>query len=131
MKQFRGVYRAAILVCLFSSFSSSAQRLKAGMLTGEELKKVVPSTYFFSGQLAPVQLRNSAGFRTGDGKLVLAGLVDTSGYAADLAEKYQGFLITEVKLNLGGATLAPGQYGFGFSKGGKFLGMDAGGNDLL
>ncbi len=101
------------------------------MLSGDDLKKVVPGTYFFRGQSAPVQLRNSAGFSASDGKLVLAGLVDTSGYASDVQSKYQGFLITEVKLNIEGTDLAPGEYGFGFSKEGKFLVMDVGANDLF
>jgi hypothetical protein len=78
-----------------------------------------------------VQVRNSAGFSAPDGKLVLAGLVDTSGYATDVQSKYQGFLITEVKLNIEGSELAPGEYGFGFSKEGKFLVMDVGANELF
>ena len=109
----------------------SAQQMKLGLLSAEELKKVVPSGYFFRGQSGAVQLRNSAGFRGQDGKLVLAGFVDTSGYAADLAEKYQGFLITELKLDIEGSELVPGEYGFGFTKGGKFVVMDVGANDLL
>ena len=76
-------------------------------------------------------MRNSAGFSAADGKLVLAGLVDTSGYATDVQAKYQGFLITEVKLSIEGSTLSPGAYGFGFSKEGKFLVMDVGANDLF
>jgi hypothetical protein len=102
-----------------------------GVLSVDDIKKVVPPSYFFRGQSAPVQIRNSVGFRTADGKLVLAGLVDTSGYSSDVAEKYQGFLITEVKLNLEGTELSPGQYGFGFGKDGKFLVMDVGANDLF
>ena len=90
-----------------------------------------PATYFFRGQSAPVQLRNSAGFSGADGKLVLAGLVDTSGYASDVQAKYQGFLITEVKLKSRERSLPPGEYGFGFSQDGKFLVMDVGANDLF
>jgi len=108
-----------------------AQQPKPGVLGGDDLKKVVPATYFFRGQSAPVQLRNSAGFSGADGKLVLAGLVDTSGYASDVQARYQGFLITEVKLNIEGSELAPGEYGFGFSQAGKFLVMDVGANDLF
>ena len=108
-----------------------AQQPKPGVLGGDDLKKVVPATYFFRGQSAPVQLRNSAGFSGADGKLVLAGLVDTSGYASDVQAKYQGFLITEVKLKIEGSELAPGEYGFGFSQAGKFLVMDVGANDLF
>jgi hypothetical protein len=59
------------------------------------------------------------------------GLVDTSGYSTDVAEKYQGFLITEMKLSIEGSELPPGEYGFGFSKDGKFTVMDVGKNDLL
>ena len=66
-----------------------------------------------------------------EGKFVLAGLVDTSGYASDLQAKYQGFLITEVKLDIEGKELQPGQYGFGFSADGTFLVMDVGANDLF
>ncbi len=94
-------------------------------------KRIVPTAYFFRGQSASVQLRNSVGFSSSDGKLVLAGLVDTSGYAADVQAKYQGFLITEVKLNVEGTDLAPGQYGFGFSKDNKFIVTDVGANDVL
>jgi hypothetical protein len=50
--------------------------------------------------------------------------VDTSGYSTDVAAKYQGFLITEIKLNIEGSELPPGEYGFGFSKEGQFTVMD-------
>jgi hypothetical protein len=119
------------LILIFSGLLLSAQQPKVGVLSGDEIKKVGPSVYYFRGQSAPVQLRNSAGFSASDGKLVLAGLVDTSGYASDVQAKYQGFLITEVKLNIEGSELAPGEYGFGFSKEGKFLVMDVGANDLF
>ena len=124
-------FAAAFSFCLFASVLLSAQQPKPGILNADDLKKVVPTSYFFRGQPAPVQLRNSAGLSAADGKLVLAGLVDTSGYAADLQAKYQGFLITEVKLKIEGKELAPGDYGFGFSKDGKFVVMDVGANDLF
>lgn len=102
----------------------------AQVLTGDQLKKVVPNSFFFSGQVAVVQTRNSAGFKNSAGKMVLAGLVDTTGYATAIAEKYQGFLITEVKLSFGAATLEPGCYGFGF-KDGKLIVMNIAGAELV
>jgi hypothetical protein len=129
--QRKGVHVVIFSFCLLASLLLSATEPSAGVLGAEDLKKVVPASYFFRGQSASVQLRNAAGFRTSDGKLVLAGLVDTSGYSSDVAEKYQGFLITEVKLNIEGSELPPGQYGFGFSKQSKFLVMDVGANDLF
>ena len=102
----------------------------AQILSGDALKKVVPSAYFFAGQSAPVQTRNSVALKTGGGHFVLAGLVDTSGYSTAIQEKYQGFFITESKVNFEGGTLEPGQYGFGF-KDGKFLVMNVASTDLL
>jgi len=102
----------------------------AQVLTGDALKKVVPTSFFFAGKNAPVQERNSAALKNAAGKFVLAGLVDTSGYATDIAEKYQGFLITEAKLTFEGATLDPGAYGFGFREG-KFTVMNVAGTDLF
>ena len=102
----------------------------AQILAGDALKKVVPASYFFAGQSAPVQARNSVALKTGAGKFVLAGLVDTSGYSTAIQEKYQGFLITETKLTFDGGTLEPGAYGFGF-KDGKFLVMNIASTDLF
>jgi hypothetical protein len=122
---------AVLLSLIMLSVVSFAQQPKPGVLTAEDIKRVVPASYFYRGQSAMVQLRNSAGFSTEKGLLVLAGLVDTSGYSSDVAAKYQGFLITEVSLNIEGTELKPGQYGFGFSKDGKFQVMDVGANDVF
>lgn len=122
--------RLTLAVAIFSCLILSAQT-KPGVLSPDEVRKVTPVTYFFRGQSATVQLRNSAGLSVAGGKLVLAGLVDTSGYASDVQAKYQGLLITEVKLNIEGTDLPPGQYGFGFAQDGKFLVMDVGANDVF
>ncbi|HSZ60173.1 MAG TPA: hypothetical protein VK828_00135 [Terriglobales bacterium] len=102
----------------------------AQVLGGDELKKLAPSAFFFAGQSAAVQLRNTVGLKNSDGKIVMAGLVDTSGYSTAVAEKYQGFLITETKLGFDGASLEPGEYGFGF-KDGKFTVMNVAATNLL
>jgi len=101
-----------------------------GVLGAAELKLLVPHDYFFAGKTASVQIRNSAGVRFQSGKLLLAALVDTSGYSSAIEEKYQGLLLTEAPLHIGSATLKPGAYGFGFSKG-KFIVMDVAADDLL
>lgn len=114
----------AVIVPSFASAPAAAQ-----VLAGDQLKKVIPTTFFYAGQVAAVQIRNSTAFKTSSGKVVSAGLVDTSGYATAIAEKYQGFLITETKLTLDGAAIEPGAYGFGF-KDGKFLVMNIAGTDV-
>ena len=121
--------RLAIVLAVMVS-AAFAQSKPAGVVTGDDLKTVVPSSYFYRGRAASVQLRNSAAIRTRGERYVVAALVDVSGYASNVAEKYQGLLITEVKLKVGDAELNPGQYGFGFV-GGKFVVTDVGADDVL
>jgi len=128
MKQNRKMmWFAAVTIALTALISTPAG---AQVLTADQMKKVIPSAYFFAGQSATVQVRNSAGFKNAAGKLVLAGFVDTSGYSTGIAERYQGFLITEAKISIEGSTLEPGQYGFGFREG-KFTVMNIAATDLL
>ena len=121
----------ALGAVLLVTLSAVAQQATKHVLTSDEVKKATPTEYFFRGQKAPVQLRNSVGFQLADGKMALAALVDASGYSTAIQQKYQGLLITEVKLNIGGSQLAPGQYGFGFTADGKFSVMDVANNDVL
>lgn len=130
MKTYSRVLAIAFAFCMSVIFVS-AQSSKPAVLTAAELKQSVPSAYFFRGQSATVQVRNAGGLRVGKGQLVLAALVDISGYAQGVAEKYQGLFITEVKLNIGGSELAPGEYGFGFNADGKFRVLDVASNELL
>ncbi len=121
--RFKSMSLMAVVAVL--CFQANAQ-----ILTGDALKKVIPSAYFFAGQSAPVQMRNSVALKTGGGHFVLAGLVDTSGYSTAIQEKYQGFFITESKITFDGGKLDPGQYGFGF-KDGKFLVMNVAATDVV
>ena len=107
-----------------------AQNVAQHLLSPEELNKVVPTEFFFAGQKAPTQLRNAAGFETAAGKFTFAALVDASGYSTAIQQKYQGMLITESKLSIGGAELPPGAYGFGFAAD-KFVVMNVANQDAL
>ena len=129
MKNSRLAILGALTVVMLAS--AVAQQASKHVLSSEELKKAVPAEYFFRGQKAPVQVRNAVGFQLADGKMMLAALVDASGYSTAIQQKYQGMLITETKLDIGGSELNPGEYGFGFSADGKFVVMDVANNDVL
>lgn len=104
---------------------TAAGPTKEGVLTAEVVgAKLIPEKVFFHGQLTKVQTSNSGGVRYLDDSLVVAGLVENPGWAAGISDKYQGYLITEVSMVIGGQTLMPGAYGFGFVEGGKFVVMD-------
>lgn len=103
----------------------------AAVLVGAELTRVVPTSFYFQGQSAPTQMRNAAAARLAKDRFVIAGMVDTSGYSADVRARYQGFFITDSSITVGGETLAAGAYGFGFTNDGKLNILDVGGNQLL
>jgi hypothetical protein len=128
MKNLRLAAVGTIVAVLFTV--AFAQKGTQHLLSGDELKTVVPSEFFFRGQKASTQLRNAAGFQTADGKITFGALVDVSGYSTAVQQKYQGMLVTESKLNIGGADLAPGAYGFGFT-GDKFVVMNVASDDQL
>ena len=107
-----------------------AQNAVRHLLSADELKNVVPAEFFFRGKKAPTQLRNATGLQTAEGKVTLAALVDASGYSTAIQQKYQGMLISESKLNIGGSDLAPGAYGFGFAAD-KFVVMNVVNEDVL
>lgn len=119
------------LLILISAVSAWTQQPSKHVLTADEVKKATPTEYFYRGQKAPVQLRNAVGFQQPDGKMTIAAFVDNAGYSTAIQQKYQGLLITENKLDIGGSTLVPGEYGFGFTADGKFMVMDVANNDVL
>jgi hypothetical protein len=100
------------------------------VLAGPELTRLVPTSFYFQGQAAPTQMRNSAAARI-DNHYVVAGLVDTSGYSAEIRASYQGFFITDGTITIGGESLPIGAYGFGFTNDGKFHILDLGNNQVL
>ena len=130
MKSHARFIGAAFALCMIAGFLA-AQTAKPSVLTTAELKQAVPANYFFRGKSATVQIRNSGGLRVGKDSLVLASLVDTSGYATDVAAKYQGLFITEVKLTIGGSEVGPGEYGFGFNSDGKFRILNVAADEVL
>jgi hypothetical protein len=123
-----GVTTLAIICSL--PFLVAAQD-QTTLLTGADLTRVVPTGFYFQGLTAPTQMRNSAAARFGASRYVIAGLVDTSGYAADVRAKYEGFLITDSAITINGSELGVGAYGFGFTNDGKLNVLDLAGNEIL
>jgi|ERR1700733_2789625 hypothetical protein len=125
---------ATVVSFLFLSGSyavATAQQQYPTILTGSDLTHVVPTTFYFQGQSAPTQMRNSAAVRLADNSLVIAALVDTSGYSSEVRGKYEGFFITDSPIKLGGSDLSVGAYGFGFTADGKVNIFDVGGKQVM
>lgn len=123
--------RFSVLLALLVAAGVVVAQGGATILTGADLTRVVPTGFYFQGLSAPTQMRNSAAARFGNDRYVISGLVDTSGYSADVRAKYVGFLITDSAITLNGESLPSGAYGFGFPTEGKMTVMDLAGKDLL
>lgn len=127
--------RSSVVITLLAVVSFlpvvGAAQDSVAVLTGPELARVVPPGFYFQGQSAPTQTRNSAAARFGTDRYIISGMVDTSGYSADIRAKYQGFFITDSPLSVGGSSLEIGAYGFGFTNDGKFNVLDLSGKEIL
>src|SRR5579859_7696840 len=119
IRRFSAVTFAALLLVApllrNSNSAFAAQGGKDVVLKASDITpKLFPETVFFRGQSAPVQMRNTGAVHFSDDLYMLAGMVDNSGYSSGLRQKYQAYLLTEVPLQIGGQSVKPGAYGFGF-----------------
>jgi len=124
-----GVFFALILS--LSAAVNAQEKVAPEILTETAATKIVPTSFYFAGQSAPTQMRNAAVARIGKDRHVIAGLVDTSGYSTEISGKYEGFLITDSPVNIGGKQLETGAYGFGFSADGKLHIFDLSGKEIM
>lgn len=119
------------LLCASNMIIRAQEKSAPTILTAAQASKIVPTSFYFAGQSAPTQMRNSAVALIGKDRRVVAGLVDTSGYSSEISDKYEGFLITDSPISVGGKQLETGGYGFGFSGDGKLRIFDVGGKEIL
>jgi hypothetical protein len=127
--RFRSI--ALVIVLLLSSLPAVVGQQAVTILSDAEAVKVVPSGFYFEGQSGLTQRRNSAAARFGTKSYVIAGLVDTAGYSTEVKAKYEGFIITDSAVSVGGSDLGVGAYGFGFTTDGKLNVFDVGGKQVL
>jgi hypothetical protein len=133
-RSFLVILASCVFICLPVAqliHAQTAVPTQTKILSPQDVGAFMPHSVFFRGQTATVQLRNTFGLRLADGTLVLAGLVDTSGYATGLQQKYQGYLLSESALTINGESLPAGAYGFGFVANDTFIVMDVGAHELL
>lgn len=124
--------RASGLI-LAAGFAVSALVLFAqqpAILGPDDLGKLVPGNFYFGGQLAPTQMRNAVGVRFSAQRHFIAALVDTSGYATSIRDKFEGFLICDQTVMIGGTEVKAGAFGFGFTQDLKMNILDVGGTTL-
>lgn len=131
-------YRKSIFFVMLLSFtgiltvSANAQSKSVfEVISGDALSKIVPTSFYFAGQNAETQMRNTAAAQIGENRFIIAGMVDTSGYSTEISGKYEGFFITDSPVKFGNKTLNTGAYGFGFTADGKIKIFDLSSKELL
>src|SRR6476646_1143703 len=115
----KGLFFGMAAGALFLLCASASAQNAPSVMADKDAAVVIPTSFYFAGQSAPTQLRNAAAARLAKDRLVIAGLVDTSGYSTEISGKYEGFFITDSPIKIGDKTLNTGAYGFGFSAAGK------------
>lgn len=133
IRRMRAISALLLFAFTLPVFAQAAAAQPEAVLKPADLTKILPGSVFFRGQSATTQLRNSGGVRFADGYLMLAALVDNSGYSSGVQEKYQAYFITEVPLTIGDHRLMPGAYGVGILRGAQpqFVVEDLGAHDLF
>src|SRR5258706_10930383 len=106
------------LVLMFCATARAQNKSEIEVLSDAALTKVAQTSFYFAGQGSLTEMRNAAAAQLRKDRYVIAGLVDTSGYSSEISGKYEGFLITDSPILIGGKPLGTGAYGFGFSKSG-------------
>jgi hypothetical protein len=125
------VYSIWIFSMLFLLSLTITAQTKPEVLTGDNLKRIVPTSFYFAGQSAETQMRNAAAAKIGEERYIIAGLVDTSGYSTEISGKYEGFFITDSPVKIGDKMLETGAYGFGFAKDGNVNIFDLSSKQIL
>lgn len=132
------LYRKMFFFLMFSTFtailtvSANAQNKSVfEVISGDGLNKIVPTSFYFAGQSAETQMRNTAAAKIAENRFIIAGMVDTSGYSTEISGKYEGFFITDSPVKFGNKTLGTGAYGFGFATNGQVKIFDLSSKEIL
>jgi hypothetical protein len=102
----------AALVALVPPTAQAQEKLE-----GKAFDSSYVRDFYVEGNSIPTQKRNTVILKGADGKRMVFGLLDTTGYSAEIQAKYVGMIIVERKVTLGGAAVPTGAYGFGVQKG--------------
>jgi len=120
---------AAVTVVSGAGCQSALAQNKFEVVTGKAFDSAVPKDFYLEGNAIPTEKRNALLVKTPAGARALFGLIDTTGYSANITTKYVGMIITEGDLTLCGHKVTVGSYGFGWTLPGT--GVDAPGKFSL
>jgi hypothetical protein len=115
MKRFGGVVIVALVILVSAPRSACAQGAFT-QLTGKAFESALPNDFYLEGNRIPVEKRNAVLLKTPRGARLVLALIDTTGYSAQIKQKYIGMVIAEGAVSVCSVSLNVGSYGFGLEK---------------
>src|SRR5262249_45450807 len=94
---------SAVIFILLTLGASVVAQDSATVLSPEDASRVVQLGFYFQGLSAATQMRIAAAACFGSKRYVMVGMVDASGYAADVRAKSEGFFITDSPIKINGS----------------------------
>jgi hypothetical protein len=114
LRLFVPLIAATFLLGLWSGNAFAQKQFE--LVTGKAFDSALPKDFYVEGNAIPTAKRNATMVRLPSGARALFSLIDTTGYASDVAAKYIGMIITEGELSICGQNVAVGSYGFGWER---------------
>ncbi|HEX6185783.1 MAG TPA: hypothetical protein VFZ44_17975 [Pyrinomonadaceae bacterium] len=107
----------AALLTAAGAGRAAVARARWRAATEPELRKVLPARAPVIKENIETEFRTASGVTDGRGRFIAGVVMITAGYSAE--GLYSHYFITQVPLRLGGVSLPPGQYVFGYKRAGE------------
>jgi hypothetical protein len=105
---------SALLILATAFMSAPAHAETWRQATQSELAALLPSRAPVISEHIETEMRTASGIVDGRGRLIAGVVLITAGYSAD--GKYSHYLVVQAPLRVGGVTLKPGEYVFGWTR---------------
>ena len=99
-----------VLACL----PAMAQKGGWRQATDAQLASVLPSRAHVESEHIETEMRTASGIVNAEGRYIAGVVLLTAGYSAE--GKYSHYLIVQAPMRVGGVTLKPGRYVFGWTR---------------
>jgi hypothetical protein len=103
-------------ILLVLTAGSAIAQSQFQLVTGKAFDSALPKDFYLEGNAIPTAKRNAAMVTSPSGARAVFSLLDTTGYASNIIEKYIGMIITEGDLTICGQKVTVGSYGFGWTQ---------------
>jgi hypothetical protein len=116
----RRLLALGLLLILFMP-AALAQKSAWRQATDAELAALLPARAPVEKEHIETEMRTASGITDGKGHFIAGVVLITAGYSAD--GKYSHYLIVQTPIQIGGISLASGEYVFGWQKDGELLSL--------